>query len=71
MVPDNVVNNDTRLYFEIRDSDLTNDDVVASGFANLVGGGFLDTNLSQSYNIKVYFNKKPAGSLEIKTLYTR
>lgn len=70
-IPQKIISQDSRLYFEIRDSDLTNDDVVASGFANLVGGGFLEVNTQQSYSINVYFDKKPAGVLDIKTLYTK
>ena len=60
-----------RLYFEVRDSDLTNDDVVASGFANLLGGGFLTPGIPQTYNINLFYNGNPAGILQIVTQYAQ
>ena len=68
-VPAGQFGNQARLYFEVRDSDLTNDDVVASGFANLLNGGFLTPGVPQSYSINLYYDRRPAGILQIQTLY--
>ena len=60
-----------RLYFEVRDSDVTNDDVVASGYANLLNGGFFTPGLAQTYDINLFYDNKPAGVLQISTVYTQ
>lgn len=63
--------NQARLYFEVRDEDVTNFDVVASGFANLLNGGFFTPGVPQNFNVNLYYDKKPAGVLQISTSYVQ
>ena len=68
-VPVSQLAQQARLYFEVRDSDVTNDDVVASGYANLLNAGILTPGIPQNFNINLYYQQMPAGVLQISTVY--
>ena len=58
-----------RLYLEVKDSDVTYDDVVASGYVNLLNTGVLTPGAVQTFNVNVFYDRIPVGVLNIQTAY--